>query len=710
MNVFVECLTLRTWVQGILPSLIRQGPRAAARWYVVDASRLGLAAARLTGRLLGVSLEPLAFRMEEIRDAHGRSVWLRMLYQDLLEVHAEVMREPAFHAVGARAARYLAKVVGASTANMTQRQTLWRALLVIQVCAWKVRREAGGGGQAVCFLERRPWDAAVARYASAHGITCVPIPPTPPLRSRLTALVSPELRRGLGDLRGLWQEARRRRRPGASRPPPPARASQAAPGGARIAVDYWGHLNLADPSRHSNLFFWQQSSLPADRLVVTFDLPQAPLDDAKWAELARHGMSAIALRPEATTLPWASACVPPRRPGAGRARTPERIAFPAAEGRWLARHLHAYRQERAFWAEFAASQRIKIYVSWFRITERFCAIADALHDRGGISAIYQRSVEMHPSPQLRTAADVMFGCSAMSADVERRAGSTIPYFVVTGYLGDHRAALWRTRAQEIRQRLHGQGARRLLAFCDENSSDDDRWVPGHALPREAYAFLLERLLQEPWLGLLLKPKTPQTLRRRLGPVAALLARAEATGRCVVFEDGRIQGSTPPVAAALAADVMVHGHLYGATAGVESALAGVPTLLMDREGWPVSPLYRLGLGRVVFTDWPALWEACCEHWRRPGGVPGFGAWASIVDELDPFRDGRAAERMGTYLQWLLEGFDAGWDRQTVLAAAAERYAAQWGQQTVMSINTPPRAAMAASSRIAGDVPVEQMASS
>ena len=120
------------------------------------------------------------------------------------------------------------------------------------------------------------------------------------------------------------------------------------------------------------------------------------------------------------------------------------------------------------------------------------------------------------------------------------------------------------------------------------------------------------------------------------------------------------------------------------------MAGVPTLIMDREGWPLSPFYQLGAGRVVFTEWNALWDACLEHWRRPGGIPGFGDWSPMLEELDPFRDGRAAERMGTYLQWLLEGFDAGLGRAAVMADAAERYAARWGRSNVMAINTdsPP----------------------
>src|SRR6185503_2015501 len=94
-------------------------------------------------------------------------------------------------------------------------------------------------------------------------------------------------------------------------------------------------------------------------------------------------------------------------------------------------------------------------------------------------------------------------------------------------------------------------------------------------------------------GLVLKPKVPKTLRARLGPVNHLLSRAIETGRCFVFEGGPIHSKFPPAVAALAADVAVNGHLCAPTAAFESALAGVPTLLMDREGWHVSPLYDLG---------------------------------------------------------------------------------------------------------------------
>ena len=219
---------------------------------------------------------------------------------------------------------------------------------------------------------------------------------------------------------------------------------------------------------------------------------------------------------------------------------------------------------------------------------------------------------------------------------------------------------------------------------DENSLDDFRWHTGHQHFQIDYEFLLTQLLEDPFLGIIFKPKTPITLRKRLGPVAELLAQGEKTGRCVLLGSGAMQSTTAPIEAGLAADVTV-GNLPSATSSIECALGGVPSLLIDRWGFPRSPLYRLGLGKMVFKEWDTLWRAWEEHWKSPGGIPGFGDWSPMLDELDPFRDGRAAERMGNYLKWLIEGLKAGLDRETVMADAAERYSARWGQDKVTEVN-------------------------
>lgn len=134
-----------------------------------------------------------------------------------------------------------------------------------------------------------------------------------------------------------------------------------------------------------------------------------------------------------------------------------------------------------------------------------------------------------------------------------------------------------------------KGSSYIIAFFDENSGEDSRWHAGHEFMRANYKFLLQKLIQNPDLGLVLKPKIPKDLRARLGDCAVLLKEALATGQCFLYEDSGVQSAFPPAIAPLSSDLTIHGHMCAATEGLESALAGVPTVLLDREGWPNSSM-------------------------------------------------------------------------------------------------------------------------
>ena len=662
---------------------------------MIDGSRLSMFFARLSTRLFRVPIERLAFEFVEARDTAGVSVRLRILYDDLARAQQYALDDPGFQALGRKGALegrlpiYLAKQM-AST-DLSDRSTVMRALSVIQVCVWKMRSVGHSYEPPVLFLERRPWLAAISRYAREEGVTVVPVSPVKSVRStvrhRLPPWATDMLRQGRN-----WLHVQRLKRGSARGTGEPAfqnrdgrRAADAGSGpvqrreGPRVAVDYYGQLNLDHPERHSDFSFWQQSALEGSDLLVAFSIPRDPLDLQKLAELEGHGMEAVVLNPAATTLP-AGPIFKPRR----RRNKPAR-GLTGPQGVWIKEQTRKYQRMKAFWTDLAESRNIKVYVTWFKYDATHCAIADGLQAAGGVIGIYQRAYEVLPSVEETIGADIVFGFSPAVADIESRSDSIIRYHVAVGYLGDHRFPLLREQAQTVRKAIQQRGARHILAFFDENSAEDTRWQAGHHLMQKNYAFVLGKVLENPWLGLVIKPKAPGTLRRRLGPVAELLERAEATGRCYVYQSGVLQGSHPPAAAALCADLAVHCHLYAATAGIEAALAGVPTLVLDRDGWGDAPLYRLGAGRVVFNDWAELWDACIQHWESPEGFPGLGDWSPFLDEIDPFRDGRAAERMGTYIKWLIEGFRDGHDRDAAMADAAERYCSIWGADKITEVN-------------------------
>jgi hypothetical protein len=684
MTIVLEHLTLRTWLRSVLPRVARARSRPRVCFYI-DASHPARVLARVSARALGMDVLPLEFRLADVRDDAGLLLRLRIAHRDLGELQAAVVREPAFAealraAAGSRLATALLK--GLTSIDPGERGNLWRALFVIEVVRWAARRN--GGDDALLFLDRRPWMHVLVAHAARRGVTVAGVPPTSEggWRGLLLRLLGP---RGLAWARYLYvrSAAVLHTRWSVVRRSASARARTSAVQRPMLAVEHNEHLNLDDATRQSDLFFWQRAALAAADVLVL--LRRCP-DSADLTALARHGMRTVALDRRAAVpgVPIFAHRPPLMIDGAG--------AVPAGtdprDARWLDRRRQAYHVARDYWEALFRREGVKVFVSWYRYDGSHCAIADALERVGGVTTVYQRAFQPDASVETTVDADVMFGYGPGDARMELASGSRIRQHVTVGYLGDHRFAALCADAARHREALHAQGARRIVAYFDENSADDARWHTGHEWQRANYAFLLERLLAEPSLGLLLKPKMPATLRRRLGPIASLLRRAEATGRCVVYETGPGRSTAPPAAAALAADVAIHGHLCAGTAGVEAALAGTPTLLLDREGWAVSSLYQLGVGRVVFTDWRSLWAACQEHWRRPDGVPGFGDWSAMLDEIDPFRDGRAAERMGTYLAWLLEAFRDGFDRDAALALAAERYAGQWGKDKITEVNGRP----------------------
>jgi len=418
--------------------------------------------------------------------------------------------------------------------------------------------------------------------------------------------------------------------------------------------------------------------------MLFYAAPSAPLDEQQLADLDDVGIQAAILHPGATSIPslpvlnYSSKTVIPKKE-----RLP--LVENGHDSRWLRQQASEFYRLRAYWQDVFAKNNVKIYTIYDAQSPAHCAAADALQAIGGVTAVYRRSFEGHPSPVHTVGADIMFDFSKSGVALQKQCNSVIPYHVVTGYLGDHRFSLLREQAGRLRARLEHRGSKRIMAFFDENSFDDPREGPDHQFVQENYSFLLEKLLSDQSFGLVLKPKNPRSLRRRLGPVADLLDLCTDSGRCYIYSEvGSYQGSYPPAAAALASDVTV-GLISGGTAAMEAALADVPTLVLDREGWSKSTFYKLGLGKVVFNDWETLWAAWERHCSAPNGNFRSCDWAPMNDQIDPFRDGRAAERMGTYINWLLDGFHEGLDRETVMANAAERYSVAWGHDKVTKIN-------------------------
>jgi len=675
--IFCENLTLRSFFSSLLPFLLQRRciKKETVCVLLFNCSRAMLEVARYLKNLIGMECSLIKYSIEDIRDENGYSVRLKVAYQELAKFQMKIEDGPTFRALTdclkseGRLIRFLSKCLCKyDPSGIDGHKYIWNALLLINIFACIARKNHERNHGIFVFLEKRIWWKSLQDYGARIGVTIKALPRQLKFEYKLK-------RSDRFFLRQTIDAVIRKR---------VFHSNQASANSGKnpcVATEYYGHLNLNRPELYSDVFFLNNSELQGSDTKLFFRDRSISLDRDMYNELRSHGITPIVLDPRASKVP--EAYIHNFKIKSTHRKITAR--GPAAEAKWLQREATEFDWLKSYWHDIFVQHGVKVYFHWYKYDAEHMAIADAMKDLGGIMALYQRSFEVQPTAETTLSLDIEFGFSPNEAELERKNKSHISYHVTTGYPGDFRFPLLRNEAIRIREDLRRNGAKHILAYFDENTIDDPRWFASHEFTKKNYAYILNKVLANPWLGLVVKPKSPSNLRQRLGLVCDLLDAALVSNRCYLLSGGVLQGSYPPSVAALAADLAIHDSLAAATAGLESALCGTPTLLMDFEGWPGNKLYRLGLGRVVFTDWDSAWEACCEHFGAKHQKNKYGDWSPMLNELDPFRDGRAAERIGTYLKWLLDGFKAGFDRETVMADAAERYCRLWGYDKITSVN-------------------------
>ncbi len=196
-----------------------------------------------------------------------------------------------------------------------------------------------------------------------------------------------------------------------------------------------------------------------------------------------------------------------------------------------------------------------------------------------------------------------------------------------------------------------------------------------------YNFFLRWLLEDSCLGLLIKPKGNAFLNNMGSDLRTLYDQALKTGRVYLFDYG-----ASPSDAGRVSDFSVGIGSFSAV--VVAALHGARIFYLDYEKLNQGPqklyctLHSLGENRCVFYDPEALKQAVLEYIANPETNPHLGDASPILDEFDPFRDGKASERIGEYISWYLEGLDKNLEKDVALQEATQRYATKWGAEKVI----------------------------
>lgn len=332
--------------------------------------------------------------------------------------------------------------------------------------------------------------------------------------------------------------------------------------------------------------------------------------------------------------------------------------------------------------DFYLSNNIKINLDFTDFDPHRIPRSLALEDTGGVSISYQVSNWPMPNVILGTGADIFFMFGPHYLGTFLKSGTCNDTVVFTGYLSDYSFAAVKDKARALRERLVSNGARFVVTYFDENSTEGRMSLCTHRIAASIYKRFLELVIEDETIGLICSPKRPKTILKRMPELSAILNKAKDTGRCL-FIEGEYATDKYPAESAQASDLVIT-LLGGGTTALESYLCGRRAVFLDLEGFYSFPEYEWGRNTIVFDDIDALISAI-ERYRRDrqaNDALGNPALIRSLNEKDQFRDGKAAERMGQYLNWLLEIFNQGKTREEAIEYANEKYAGAWGKGNVI----------------------------
>lgn len=658
MSLYIEYLSSRSFLtilRNEISSLF--GNKKIINHYYIDATLLGEKMANIFGRIFGCQFKILEFRMIDIKDENGELIRLRIPRVDIQLIQKNILNSDSFKSLfnnewaQDRFLDYLKK--GIVPVDRNHENSAFKIIFIIQVIIWHMeKREVNS---AILYVNNCAWLDIYTEYALHYGVKIKSIKRNliKDIKNvRIADLLRkyPKLYYYLKHL-GLYPLLKRGK-------------SESMP---KIYLTGRGDLNFENNGHHSDFYWYLNSDFPSQNILY-----RSYSKDEKLL-LKNEGINVLS------------------RHFIKNFKNYNRIPNPIcrngyrSESKLLKNIVESYNFNKIYWANFFLLNKVKIFQTWFKYDNSHIVMSDAIREIGGIAAINQLTFDGIIAYDCLTITDIVFGFSKYSYNYEKKLKSKIPYFVITGYPRDYATPILKSEAELIREKLKSNGAEKIVFVIDERGGDDERWHTGHGLQLENYSFIIEKLLENPWLGVVFKPKAPASLRRRLGDNYDLVIEAIKTGRCYIYEKkGRHTSIIPPLLAGLSADVCIHGHLSAGTAALECAFEGIPTLLIDREGCPESKFYELPKGKVIFNNWPDAIDAVMEYFQSKNDISGFGDWSQILDELDPFRDGKAANRMGSFLHDCIKGFKVGLDREVIMADAAQRYIDKWGDDKILSL--------------------------
>ncbi|MBU1627963.1 hypothetical protein KKB18_11400, partial [bacterium] len=442
-----------------------------------------------------------------------------------------------------------------------------------------------------------------------------------------------------------------------------------------IAVQFTEGLDLA---RRSDLVWFPKSQIDPSRVIIYFDGSfSRPVTSETLEKIEELGMNWICLNKDLIAVKNVPIWDCPAQQKNAALELLDITPTNAIE-KWIYQQSCELVKEVAYWAAFYKDFNIKLNLVVGEGDLKYIAQSiafDYCDTNDGFLVGKQRSDLFLPVEDLLAhhTNDIFFTWSSRSRKYLPPNLNKIKSNVVVGYPYD---LAFKNRCKDgknTQNDIRAKGAKFIVALFDNMHGPHLQF--SSKMMEKFYNVFLDWLFEDEEVGLIIKSKKPLALNL-LPEILQTLTKAESTGRCVRLknEAGRLPSDASEIS-----DVAVGIGI--STSVVEAAIAGHRSMHCDLTCLWSHEYYLWGYERIIFDDIDRMMKAIKAYKKDKRSNPTLGDWGPFLDQLDPFRDGCAGERMGTYLRWLLEGFDQNRESEAILLAANEQYVQKWGGKLV-----------------------------
>ena len=324
----------------------------------------------------------------------------------------------------------------------------------------------------------------------------------------------------------------------------------------------------------------------------------------------------------------------------------------SASERWAAGLIYRLMDESQSVAATIAAEDVDVMLTSDPHLLQADAMAVVAELTGRPLAAYQYSNLAVRSAAMSTTADRFLLFHEAYRSLWEECGVSPGRFEEIGYPFDGVFPACSDRGAVHRERLEARGARYVICLFDESVQEDKFGVIAVQEHRQELVELLDYLLAEPDIGVVVKSQFQFNTPSRRYPDDPTVRAALGTGRFLELTTGDHRNLVYPAEAALISDIAI-GNIVGGTASLEAALAGRRSLLLDQHG---QKRHRRELYDQADLVYHSMRDAIAAIRRYRSGDPdaaALGDWTPIIDQFDPFRDGRSAERLRNSLTDMIE---------------------------------------------------------